>query len=75
MSKILVPVSFQTMDKAESKEEELMFTPMEHDACGIGTVVQIDGKKSYDVVDKLYTLSKSSNTGLEKMRPVKWEMV
>ena len=29
-----------------------MFTPMEHDACGIGTVVQIDGKKSYDVVDK-----------------------
>lgn len=24
----------------------------EHDACGIGTVVQIDGKQSYDVVDK-----------------------
>ena len=25
---------------------------IEHDACGIGTVVQIDGKQSYDVVDK-----------------------
>ena len=29
-----------------------MYTPYEHDACGIGTVVQIDGKKSYSVVDK-----------------------
>lgn len=25
---------------------------IEHDACGIGTVVQIDGKQSYDVLDK-----------------------
>lgn len=25
---------------------------IEHDACGIGTIVQIDGKQSYDVVDK-----------------------
>ena len=25
---------------------------IEHDACGIGTVVQIDGKQSYDVIDK-----------------------
>lgn len=25
---------------------------IEHDACGIGAVVQIDGKQSYDVVDK-----------------------
>ena len=25
---------------------------IEHDACGIGTVVQIDGKQSHDVVDK-----------------------
>ena len=25
---------------------------IEHDACGIGTVIQIDGKQSYDVVDK-----------------------
>lgn len=25
---------------------------IEHDACSIGTVVQIDGKQSYDVVDK-----------------------
>jgi glutamate synthase (NADPH) large chain len=25
---------------------------IEHDACGIGTVVQIDGKQSYDVVNK-----------------------
>ena len=25
---------------------------IEHDACGIGTVVQIDGKQSFDVVDK-----------------------
>ena len=25
---------------------------IEHDACGIGTVVQIDSKQSYDVVDK-----------------------
>ena len=25
---------------------------IEHDACGIGTVVQIDGKQSYDIVDK-----------------------
>lgn len=25
---------------------------IEHDACGIGTVVRIDGKQSYDVVDK-----------------------
>ena len=25
---------------------------IEHDACGIGTVVQIDGKQCYDVVDK-----------------------
>ena len=23
---------------------------IEHDACGIGTVVQIDGKQSYDVL-------------------------
>ena len=28
------------------------FTQMEHDACGIGTVVQIDGKPSYEVVDQ-----------------------
>lgn len=26
---------------------------IEHDACGIGTVVQIDGKQSYDVLDKV----------------------
>ena len=25
---------------------------IEHDACGIGSVVQIDGKQSYDVLDK-----------------------
>lgn len=25
---------------------------LEHDACGIGSVIQIDGKQSYDVVDK-----------------------
>lgn len=25
---------------------------IEHDACGIGTVVQIDGKQNYDVLDK-----------------------
>lgn len=25
---------------------------IEHDACGIGTVVQIDGTQSYDVLDK-----------------------
>ena len=25
---------------------------IEHDACGIGTIVQIDGKQSYDVLDK-----------------------
>lgn len=29
-----------------------MYFEIEHDACGIGTVVQIDGKQSYDVVDK-----------------------
>lgn len=29
-----------------------MHFEIEHDACGIGTVVQIDGKQSYDVLDK-----------------------
>ena len=28
------------------------YTQMEHDACGIGAVVQIDGTPSYDVVDQ-----------------------
>lgn len=30
----------------------MQFTMNEHDACGIGAVVQIDGTKSYKVVDQ-----------------------
>ncbi len=35
---------------------------IEHDACGIGTVVQIDGKQSYDVVDKALHIVRKTRT-------------
>ena len=40
------------MEIVENRKDETMNFEIEHDACGIGTVVSIDGKQSYDVVDK-----------------------
>lgn len=48
---------------------------IEHDACGIGTVVQIDGKQSYDVVDKALHIVEKLEHRAGKMRVVKWGMV
>lgn len=48
---------------------------IEHDACGIGTVVQIDGKQSYDVVDKALHIVEKLEHRAGKMRVVKLGMV
>ena len=44
--------TYQIMETVENRKVDTMNYELEHDACGIGTVVQIDGTQSYDVVDK-----------------------
>ena len=43
----------------------------EHDACGIGLVVNIDGKKNTVPLMTHCPLSRSSNTEQERMLPVR----
>lgn len=47
---------------------------IEHDACGIGTVVQIDGKQSYDVLDKALHIVEKLEHRAGKDARVKWVM-
>ena len=46
----------------------------EHDACGIGLVVNIDGKKEYRTLDDALLL-RSLSTVQERMQPVRQVMV
>ena len=40
------------MEKIYQEYPEIDLSQMEHDACGIGAVVSVDGKKNYETLDK-----------------------
>ena len=46
----------------------------EHDACGIGAVVSIDGIPDYKVLDEALQIVEKLNTGPEKMPAAKSAM-
>ena len=47
----------------------------EHDACGIGAVVNIDGHRDYETLDNALTIVEKLEHRAGKTPPVKWETV
>lgn len=61
----------------QSKEKTLYEPQFEHDACGIGAIVNIDGKKSHAVVDHALSivekLEHRAGRTLPEKRATAWE--
>ena len=44
------------MKKDNVNQQGLYYPEFEHDACGIGTIVNIDGEKSHDILSDCLTI-------------------
>ncbi|UKI55425.1 MAG: hypothetical protein L6V90_12640 [Treponema succinifaciens] len=51
------------------KNRTLYDPSFEHDACGIGAVVNIDGTATHKIVDNALCIVESWSTARERMRP------
>ena len=59
----------------QQKKISPMYDPkFEHDACGIGAVINIQGVKTYDTVDRALKIVENWSIAPARMPPARWAM-